>query len=896
MGAISTGIGLISGLNIQDLVGKLVELESGAAKQIQAKIDRANEVRSLLSTLSLRIAAFNLAASRLGKGQAFTERIATASSDALAVVASKGASVGSYALTPRRLASTHQLISAGFASRTASVAAATTEMRVAPGGFVDDSTKLSFLNGGAGVRSGAIRIVDGSGASAVVDLSAASTVRDVLDAINSAANVNVEARTSGDALQIVDRSGGAGALQVQNVAGGFSATDLGLASLSQSGAVYTGQDVYSLGPNLRLDRLRDGNGVRAGVGDDFNVSAGDVSFSVDVSDALTVGDVVSLINNHAGNTGGRIQASIVGDRLQLADSLGSETVAVVAVGGSAAARDLGILGTGLGGVLVGQDVLGSLDTVLLSTLRGGSSTIAPVPGIIEINGLAVDLSAASTLQDVIDAINQSGSPGVAASINAAGDGLTVRRSGGALTIMDSTGNLADFLKIAGSADGPEAAIHSGGLDRQYVAENTRLATFGSATGVPKGRFRITDGNGASAVVDLTQDSDDTIGQVIREINTRGLAVSARINDSGDGILLENTAGTGAILVQEVGGGTTARALGLLRTPNDAGDVDGSLRTTVVVEAGTTLEGLVAKLNAAGAGVRADIVNDGSTFDPFRLNLTSTRSGAAGRVLVDVGAANLVFDVASRGRDAVLVLGGGEPGATGLALLSGSNTFQGIAPGLQATLRQTSQTPVVVTVAENVQSVRDAAQAFLDSYNEIRAFFEENARYDAEKNVRGPLFTDATARQIERQLAAFASRVFRVEGSDIRTLGDLGVLLNADGRLQLDAVAFDKALADRTKEVEAFFGASGTGVVAELQRLTDALTSVANGLVTGRVDLLGRTIERQERSLANQEARLKAKEAILFQRFYAMETALAAFQSQQSMLTQLASLATGFARR
>jgi flagellar hook-associated protein 2 len=896
MGAISTGIGLISGLNIQDLVAKLIDLESGASKQIQAQIDGAANVRSLLSTLSLRIAAFNLAASRLGKGQAFTERIATSSSDALSAVASKGAGVGAYTLTPRRLASTHQLISAGYASRAASVAAATTEMRVSPGGFVDDSTKLSLLNGGAGVRAGWIRITDGAGASATVDLSAASTIRDVVDAINAAANVNVEARAAGDALQIVDRSGGAGALLVQNVAGGFAATDLGLTSLSVSGNVYTGQDVYSLGPNFLLDHLRDGNGVRTGVGDDFTVAAGDVSFSVDVSGMRTVGDVVALINNHPGNTGGRIQASIVGDRLQLEDSLGTEDVSVSAVGGSEAARDLGILGVGAGGVLVGQDVLGSFDTVLLSTLRGGSRAIAAVPGTIEINGAAVDLSAATTLQDVLDAINAAGSPGVTASLNAAGNGITIRRTGGDLTIVDVTGNLAEFLNIAGSAGGPEAAIQSGGLDRQYVSENTRLATYGSPAGVPKGKFRITDGNGDSAVVDLTQDSDETIGQVIREINTRGLAVSARINDSGDGILLENTAGTGAILVQEVGGGTTARALGLLRQANDAGNVDGTLQTTIVVEAGTTLDGLVAKLNNSGAGVRADVIHDGSTFSPFRLNLTSTRSGAAGRVLVDAGATNVSFDVASRGRDAVLLLGGGEPGSTGLTLVSGANTFQGIAPGLQVTLRQTSQTPVVVTVAANAASVREAAQAFIDSYNEIRAFFEENARYDPETDARGPLFTDPTARQIERRIAGFASQVFRVDGSDVRTLGDLGILLNADGRLQLDAVAFERALTDRASQVEAFFGASGTGVVAELQRLTDALTSAAGGLATGRIDLLGRTIERQQRALANQEARLKAKEAILYQRFYAMETALAAFQSQQATLTQLASLATGFARR
>lgn len=888
MGTISSGIGLISGLNIQELVGKLINLESGAAKQLQTQIDRNTEAQTLLSQLSLRIVGFNLAASRLRKGQSFADRTATSSNPALVVSAGKGATPGSFTFTPRKLAGTHQTLSRGYASTSAVVASSNTTVTISNGGFVDESTRLSWLNGGAGVRTGSIRIIDSSGGSAIVDLTGAVRIRDVANAINAAAGINVEAKVSGDRLEIVDFSGGGGALQVQEVAGGATAADLGLLTLSQSGSTYTGQAILLLGEALSLERVRDGNGVRSVAGNDVTITSGSVSFQVDVSDAQTVGDVLDAINNNAGNTGGKIQASVSGGRLVLTDTLATDDITVSAIGGSQAAGDLGIAGTATGGTLTGRDILGKLDSVLLTTLRGGSATLAPIAGSIDINGSVVDLASATTLQDVIDAVNEAGISGVTASINSAANGIQIRSSAGPLTISDTTGNLAEFLNIAGSISGANVVVNSGSLDRQYVNENTRLADYGSASGVPKGKFRITDGNGGSAIVDLTQDADDTIGDVIREINTRGLAVSARINDTGDGILIENTAGVGSVRIQEVGGGSTAKALRLLSEPNDQGDVNARLAVSIQINAGTTLTQFAAAIAQSGAPATASILNDGSPSAPFRLNLTSARSGSAGRLLVDSGATDLDFSTISSAQDAVLLYGSGSPAQ----IVSSSNTFSNLVPGLSVTAAQETSSPVTVSVSKNEASVLEAARAFVQEYNELRAFLGEHARYDPETQTKGPLFTDATTRRIERQLAAFVTRAF-AGGGDVQTLGEIGIRLDSKGELQIDEFQFQQQRGSRPEEVEEFFS---NRVVPQLQALTDALTGADSGVLTLRVEQVGRTIERQSNSLERQMARLEAKEAILFRQFYAMETALAAFQAQQSTLTQLATLAANFNRK
>jgi flagellar hook-associated protein 2 len=899
MGTITSGVGLVSGLNIKDLVTKLIDLEKGASKQLQTQIDTSGKIRDAYQTLSLRLVGLNLSASKLGRGGALSDRTATASSSAVTATAGKGAPIGSFQFTPRRLVSTNQLLSTGFNTDTTSIASSATTIKISQGGFVDDSTELAALNGGAGVRVGSIKITDANGGSSVVDLTGSVTVKDVVDSINSATGANVRAQVNGDRLQLVDNSGGAGSLAVTDLAGGNAATDLGLRSLSRSGNTYGGQDVYSLGTNLALSRLRDGNGVRDIVGNDFSVTAGGVSFNVDISGARTVGDVLKAINENAGNTGGRVLASINNNRLQITDTLGSGPVTIASIGGSNTADDLGLLnGSGSGGTLTGDNVIGGLDTVLLKTLNGGSATSSPTAGTISINGTNINLSTASTLQEVIDGINSvSGTTGTTASLNKAANGIQLRAVGsGGLNVADVSGNLATFLGIAGNTTGSDVTRNSGDLNRQYVNENTRLSTYGSATGVPKGKFRVTDGNGNSAVVDLTQDSDDTIGDVIRELNTRGLAISARINDTGDGILVSKTSGSQALQITEVDNGTTARSLGLLTTPNGSGNVDATLEKTISVAAGTTLTGLVTKIREAGAPVQASVINDGSSQDPFRLSLTSNRSGRAGRVLFDAGQTSLSLDTISSAQDAVILYGSTGPGVTPVQVVASSNTFSGLVPGVSITAKEVSNSPVTVTVDGNSQSVVDAVKSFVDGYNDIRKYIKDNASYDANKDERGLLFTDQTTRLVEGQLANFVTNRFNGTGGAINSLGQIGVSLDQDGQLNLDTSKLESVLSQSPADVEKFLTTAKNGLVARFQTLTDNVTGPGSGILTGRQTQLQLSIDRQNTALDNQTQRLASREDRLYKQFYAMEKALSSFQSQQTALTRLASIASSFGGR
>lgn len=219
-------------------------------------------------------------------------------------------------------------------------------------------TPLAALHNGAGIDQADGLVLSNGGDSQTIDLSAAETVEDLLNALNGAGlYVSAVVNDAGDGIDVRNALSGATLTIGEN--GGTSATDLGIRSLPAS---------------VRLSELNDGQGVRVVTGADFCVHRRDgTTFDVDLSSADTVQDVLDAINNHAGNTGGLIEARLVatGNGIELADSsVGADDLSVTALNASAAADGLGIAQTVTDptATLVGDDVRPVRSTGLLTAL------------------------------------------------------------------------------------------------------------------------------------------------------------------------------------------------------------------------------------------------------------------------------------------------------------------------------------------------------------------------------------------------------------------------------------------------------------------------------------------------------------------------------------------------
>ncbi len=152
--------------------------------------------------------------------------------------------------------------------------------------IIRNTTLLSQLNDGAGLDvTGGFRIIQG-GQAFTIDLSGATTVDDALIAINnSGASVIADIAKGGRSLRIRSTESGSDFSITENL--GTLATDLGLRTLN-------GQ--------VLLSSLNHGLGLELTNGPDLTFTRSDgTEFSVDLNSAVTVQDVIDLVNNSVDN-------------------------------------------------------------------------------------------------------------------------------------------------------------------------------------------------------------------------------------------------------------------------------------------------------------------------------------------------------------------------------------------------------------------------------------------------------------------------------------------------------------------------------------------------------------------------------------------------------------------
>ncbi|QDT72280.1 flagellar filament capping protein FliD [Lacipirellula limnantheis] len=634
MARISSSVGLVTGLNIQDTVKQLMAVAGRPRDMLKTRTDDLKQEQIAFDTLGSKLLSFQFAANKLKAGSVFNTRAATSSNeDVLKVSIPAGGtpSVGSFQVRPVQAASAQQLVSQVFQGTDASLGSGTFSFGF--GGFLDQGISLDQLNEGAGIQRGKIRITDRSGVTAVIDLSFARNVDDVLAAINENSDIAVTATTDGDSFVLTDASGGSGTLKVAESAGGTTAAGLGLAGISVAANTATGADVLRLHAGTKLASLNDGNGVtinKLGVVDlDVHLADGS-ALGIDLHDAETLGDVITQINTAGA---GKITAAIAGDgnRLVLTDlTTGASGFSVGNGSTGTAADDLGVAGAASGASITGKRLISGLRDTLLTSLKGGQGI--GTLGLLQVTDRAgvsanVNLASAETLDDVVDLINAA-APNVTAAINSARNGLSITDDtvgvGNLIIANGDATNSADKLGL--TVNQSAATKSSGALKRQTISEATLLSSLNGGKGVVFGDVRITDSKGVSKTADLNTSGLEpkTVGDVLDAINALSNGVEARINDAGDGVILTDTAaGTGTLGVKDLSG-DIAKSLNLTRASKTI-DVGGT--PTQVIDGANSYTIDLSNLQSSSSAVLLSSLNGGKGIGAGDVRITDATGKA-----------------------------------------------------------------------------------------------------------------------------------------------------------------------------------------------------------------------------------------------------------------------------
>jgi flagellar hook-associated protein 2 len=253
------------------------------------------------------------------------------------------------------------------------------------------------------------------------------------------------------------------------------------------------------------------------------------------------------------------------------------------------------------------------------------------------------------------------------------------------------------------------------------------------------------------------------------------------------------------------------------TPN----VDKPAKEIVIAEGQDSLAAVRDAINAAGAGVTATILNDGTSY---RLVVSSNDTGLANAMRITVedadgthtdmsGLSRLAYDGRTISGVANLAQTVTAQNATalvdGIPISKASNSFSDVIEGVTLNLlKENTPEKTTVTVSRDTAGVQASVQSFVKAYNDLNKTITDLTKYDAANQRASTLTGDATVRSLQTRLRNVFNTALETSGGGLTALSDIGITFQVDGTLKLDTTKLGTVLADPSKDVSTLFAALG----------------------------------------------------------------------------------------
>lgn len=311
---------------------------------------------------------------------------------------------------------------------------------------------------------------------------------------------------------------------------------------------------------------------------------------------------------------------------------------------------------------------------------------------------------------------------------------------------------------------------------------------------------------------------------------------------------------------------------------------------------TSLEAIRDKINGAGAGVTATIINDANgarlsmrstatgEANAFRVTATETSDdGNAATGLSTLGYTATAASPMSRTQTAT----NAQATINGIEVASASNTLEGVADGLTLTLQQVTTSAAEVKVAPDTEAVKKNIETFVNAFNDVANYIREQTKYNADTKVGGTLQGDRLVGSLQSQLRAIVNEGSSASGTFER-LTDIGISFTSTGTLSINGGKLTDALGN-LPELRKVLAADGTDSASSgfIDRFKDFATSVLgtegafenrNKSLKGQLTLNSKSQESMERRLAQTEERLRRQ-------YQALDTAMSQLSGTSAYLTQ-----------
>jgi flagellar hook-associated protein 2 len=303
-------------------------------------------------------------------------------------------------------------------------------------------------------------------------------------------------------------------------------------------------------------------------------------------------------------------------------------------------------------------------------------------------------------------------------------------------------------------------------------------------------------------------------------------------------------------------------------------INGESTDIVIDSENNTLDGLKNAINNSGVAVQASIIYDGNETGGYHLVLTASETGTdnAFVVLPNLsGGTAPVFSTIETASNAEVII-------DTVTVSSQTNSVTDALTGISLNLHSTDPGQSnELTVATDGEAIAEKIQSFVDAYNLLYGYMEDQKLEGAD--LRGNSILRSVSNRINMIMTS------ALPGMDISMLYQVGVKQGEDNLLEFDSSTFNEMLAEDYNGVQNLFVSNdeNSGPVYLLGIALDDMTDSIDGIFKISADSFDSRIERCESSILRYQDSLDSYEEMLAAKFNAMEQLVASFQAQGSYL-------------
>jgi len=308
----------------------------------------------------------------------------------------------------------------------------------------------------------------------------------------------------------------------------------------------------------------------------------------------------------------------------------------------------------------------------------------------------------------------------------------------------------------------------------------------------------------------------------------------------------------------------------------------SYEDITVDENNNTLEGLRDTINNGSYGVTASIVQTDDSS--FRLIFNSKTDGENGNIVATMdlsGGTTPAFSTIQDAQDAHITLGSG---ASAIDIYRSKNSFSDVIDGLVINLKSIDENnPVTVSLTRDSSKVRDTIDGFIEQFNNLVDYFDQQLDYDPDSGKTGTLFSESSLITIQRDLYDLVTNSTGGSG-EYKSISQLGIGVGPGGRLEIqDETLLTDALSDNLEDVAALFGDEDNGIAVRVYDHLDNMLDPEEGILATVEEQYLSDIDDINNSIALKEEYLSRAETQYYKKFTDLEVSLAKLQTQSNYL-------------